>query len=89
MVRHKRACSKNYNVDISIYMKLGKDQSGNLTTFSYNKETTIAVDYIVRAEQPFIFENKRDFTGNIQKEINPQYKGFSASNIKILQKCSL
>ena len=71
------------------YMKLGRHQSGNLTTFSYNKETTIAVDYIVRAEQPFIFENKHDFTCNIQKRINPQYKGFSASTIKILRKCSL
>ena len=38
LLRHMRSCSQNHNVDISNYMKLGKDQSCNLTAFSNNEE---------------------------------------------------
>lgn len=40
------------------------------------------VDYMVRAEFPFTFVENHDFTGMVQRGLNPQYCGFSASTAK-------
>ena len=48
-------------------MQLGRDESRNLTTFSYNETACREeiVDYIIRAEQPFNMMETRDFSGTI------------------------
>ena len=70
-------CKTKNNVDIKNYMQLGKDKSGNLTTFSYDESTCQEkmVDYIIRAGQPFNMMETHDFSGTIQRVINPQFRG--------------
>ena len=55
--RHHENCKTKNNVDIRNYMQLGKDESGNLKTFSYDESYyhEEMIGYIIRAEQPFNF----------------------------------
>ena len=57
--RHHENCKTKNNVDIRNYMQLGKDESGNLKTFSYDESycREEMIGYIIRAEQPFNFTN--------------------------------
>lgn len=50
-----RSCTQKHNTDICNYIKLGKDQSSNWTTFTCNKETTKLeiLYYIISFKQPF------------------------------------
>ena len=49
-------------------MQLGKNESENLKTFSYDESNCRKeiVDYIIRAEQPFNMMETHDFVGTIQ-----------------------
>ena len=53
--RHNEQCKAKHNVDIRNYMQLGKDECGNLKTFSYDESSCREgmIDYIIRAKQPF------------------------------------
>ena len=55
--RHHENCKTKNNVDIRFYMQLGKDESENLKTFSYDESYCHEemIGYIIRAEQPFNF----------------------------------
>ena len=65
-------------------MQLGKNESGNLKTFSYDESNCREemIDYIIRAEQPFNMMETHDFVGTIQRGINPQFKGWSGNTVK-------
>ena len=65
-------------------MQLGKDESGNLKTFSYNESYCHEemIGYIIRAEQPFNFMETHDFTGIMQRAINPQFQGCFGNTVK-------
>ena len=54
-------------------MQLGKDESGNLKTFSYDESycREEMIGYIIRAEQPFNFIETHDYMGTMQRAINP------------------
>ena len=54
--KHNEQCKTNHNVDIRNYMQLGKDESGNLKTFSYDESSCPEgmINYIIRIEQPLI-----------------------------------
>ena len=56
-------------------MQLGKDESGNLKTFSYDESYCHKemIGYIIRAEQPFNFMETHDYTGTMQRAVNPQF----------------
>ena len=71
-------------MDIRDFQQLGKDKEGILTTFIYTDANARneVVEYLVRAEHPFTFVEKHDFTGMVQCGFTPQYKGFSASTAK-------
>ena len=73
-------------------MQLGKDECGNLKTFSYDESACRKgmVDYIIRAEQPFNMMETDDYSETIQKLINPQFKGWSGNTVKrdIMKKIS-
>ena len=58
-------------------MQLGKDECGNLNTFSYDESACREgmIDYIIRAEQPFNMMETDDYLETIQTLINPQFKG--------------
>ncbi|KAK4572660.1 hypothetical protein RGQ29_030905 [Quercus rubra] len=78
------SCKRKNQMDIRDFQQLGKDKEGNLTTFIYtdaNAQNEV-VEYLVRAEHPFTFVEKYDFTGMVQRGFTPQYKGFSASAAK-------
>ena len=59
-------------------MQLGKDEYGNLKTFSYDESSCREGmnDYIIRAEQPSNMMKTHDYSKTIQTLINPQFKGF-------------
>ena len=65
-------------------MQLGKDECGNLSTFSYDEFACRKgmVDYIIRAEQPFNMMETDDYSETIQTLINPQFKGCSGNTVK-------
>ena len=58
-------------------MQLGKNEYGNLKTFSYDESSYCEgmIDYIIRAEQPFNMMETHDYSKTIQTLINPQFKG--------------
>ncbi|KAL4618395.1 hypothetical protein ACB092_06G006700 [Castanea dentata] len=78
------SCKQKNQMDIRDFQQLGKDKEGNLTTFIYTDANAHneVVEYLVRAEHPFTFVEKHDFTGMVQRGSTPQYKGFSASTAK-------
>ena len=90
--RHNEQCKIKNNVDIRNYMQLGKDECGNLKTFSYDESACRKgmVDYIIRAEQPFNMMETDDYSETIQNLINPQFKGWSGNTVKrdIMKKIS-
>ena len=55
--RDHENCKTKNNVDIRNYMQLGKNESGNLKTFSYDESycREKMIGYIIRVEQPFNF----------------------------------
>ena len=65
-------------------MQLGKDECGNLNTFSYDESACREGinDYIIRAEQPFNMMEIDDYSETIQTLINPQFKGWSGNTVK-------
>ena len=65
-------------------MQLGKDESGNLKTFSYDESYCHEemIGYIIRVEQPFNFMESHDYTGTMQWVVNPQFQGCSENTIK-------
>ena len=73
-----------HNVDIRNYMQLGKDEFGNLKTFSYDEYFCREgmIDYIIRAEQFFNMMETHDYSETIQTLINPQFKGWSENIVK-------
>ena len=77
--RHNEQCKIKHNVDIRNYMQLGKEECGNLNTFSYDEFACREemIDYIIRAEQPFNMMENDDYSETIQTLINPQFKGWS------------
>ena len=90
--RHNEQCKIKNNVDIRNYMQLGKDECGNLKTFSYDESACRKgmVDYIIRAKQPFNMMETYDYSEIIQILINPQFKGWSGNTVKrdIMKKIS-
>ena len=40
------------------------------------------IDYIIRAEQPFNFMETHDFTGTMQRTVNPQFQGCFGNKVK-------
>ena len=71
-------------MDVRDFQQLGKDKERNLTTFIYTDANARneVVEYLVRAEHPFTFVEKHDFTGMVQCGFTPQYKRFSTSTTK-------
>ena len=71
--RHHENCKTKNNVDIRNYMQLGKDENGNLKTFSYDESycREEMIGYIIRAKQPFNFMETHDYTGTMQRAVNP------------------
>ena len=65
-------------------MQLGKDECGNLNTFSYDESACCEgiIDYIIRAEQPFNMMETGDSSKTIQTLINPQFKCWSGNTVK-------
>ena len=65
-------------------MQLGKDESKNLTIFSYDGTACQEeiVDYIIRAEQHFNMMETHDFSRAIQRVINPQFRSWSGNTMK-------
>ena len=65
-------------------MQLGKDESGNLKTFSYDESycREEMIGYIIRAEQSFSFMETHDYTGIMQRVVNPQFQGCSRNTVK-------
>ena len=65
-------------------MQLGKDECGNLNTFSYDESACREemIDYIIRVEQPFNMMETDDYSETIQTLINPQFKGWSENTVK-------
>ena len=65
-------------------MQLGKDECGNLNTFSYDESACREgmIDYIIRAEQPFNMMETDDYSKTIQTLINPQFKGWFGNTVK-------
>ena len=65
-------------------MQLGKDECGNLNTFSYDESACREgmIDYIIRAEQPFSMMETDDYSKTIQTLINPQFKCWSGNTVK-------
>ena len=65
-------------------MQLGKDECGNLNTFSYDESACCEgnIDYRIRAEQPFNMMETDDYSKIIQTLINPQFKGWSGNTVK-------
>ena len=65
-------------------MQLGKDECGNLNTFSYDESACREgmIDYIIRAEQPFNMMKTYDYSETIHTLINPQFKGWSGNTVK-------
>ena len=63
-----------HNVDIRNYMQLGKDECGNLNTFSYDESACRKgmVYYIIRAEQPFNMMETDDYTETINSKVDPE-----------------
>ena len=66
-------------------MQLGKDECGNLNTFSYDESACREgmIDYIIRVEQPFNMMGTDDYSETIQTLINHQFKGWSRNTVKI------
>ena len=65
-------------------MQLGKDECGNLNTFSYDESAYRKgmIDYIIRAEQPFNMMETDDYSETIQTLISLQFKGWSGNTVK-------
>ena len=65
-------------------MQLGKDECGNLKTFSYDESSCRKgiIDYIIRAKQSFNMMETHDYSETIQTLINPQFKGWSENIVK-------
>ena len=71
-------------MDIRDFQQLGKDKERILTTFIYTDANARneVVEYLVRAEYPFTFVEKHDFTGwcnvvllhNIKDFLHPPQK---------------
>lgn len=84
--RHHDSCLKKNGsqVDIRTQMQLTKGTEGTLACFNFDQSLARreVVDYMVRAELPFTFVEKHDFTGMVKRGLNPQYSGFSASTAK-------
>ena len=61
---HNEQCKTKHNVDIINYMELGKDECGNLKTFSYDESSCREgmIDYIIRVDQPFNIMETHDYS---------------------------
>ena len=82
--RHNEQCKAKHNVDIRNYMQLGKDECGNLKTFSYDEFSYLKgmIDCIIRVEKPFNMMETHDYSKIIQTLINPQFKSWSENTVK-------
>ena len=65
-------------------MQLGKDECGNLKTFSCDESSCREgmIDYIIRVEKPFNMMKTHDYSETNQTLINPQFKGWSRNTVK-------
>ena len=65
-------------------MQLDRDESENLTIFSYDETACQEeiIDYIIRVEQPFNMIETHDFLRTIQRVINPQFRGWFGNIVK-------
>ena len=82
--RHHENYKTKNNVNIRNYIYLGKDESENLKTFSYDESycREEMISYIIRAEKPLNFMETHDYTRTMQQVVNPQFQGCSVNTIK-------